>query len=364
MPVIELNPIPTYQVTGRVIYQDGSKAPFAKVTLFGSDDIYELTCDENGDFDLTAVYKGTYDLNAGVWGHTYESVTDIHEARDFTIQLIPGYKDNFDIDLGWTVSGDAVKGIWSRSIPNEQLLFETYLCGSDGDSPNDIGGFAYTTGESSSENVQDNEVSGGTTWLISPPMDLTASIDPRISLDYWLCEFPPNQYTGLFLWLTNDVDTTLLDSLNNNEINGSWQSKTYDLELAGPLNQVRFLISASDTTSGQADYILKVHLDKFKLLESGLSNNDPYPAGKYFVIYPNPVSGGTIYLKQTGETTRDITSIRFYDLQARLISANEIQTSQQVVEIDHHLEEGMYFMQWQAADGTTGVEKLSVIGEW
>ncbi len=32
-PVIELVAIPTYQVTGNVIYSDGGNVPFAKVTL-------------------------------------------------------------------------------------------------------------------------------------------------------------------------------------------------------------------------------------------------------------------------------------------------------------------------------------------
>ena len=362
-PVIKLNPIPTYQITGRVVYENGEGASFAQVTFVGPDAIYELSCDGNGDFILSPVYRGAYELTAGLWGHTHESYVDILEARHFTIQLTPGYKDNFDVDLGWTVAGDAVEGIWGRGIPNKQLLFENYLCGSDGDSPNDIGAFAYTTGESSSENVQDSEVSGGITWLLSPYMDLTQSIEPRISFDYWLCEFPPNQYTGLAVWVTNDVDTILLEELRNPETNGSWQTKTYDMPLTEQLNQVRFMISAIDTTTGEADYILKVHLDKFQLLDAALSNHDIYPAGKYFVVYPNPVNCATIYLKQTGELNREITAVRFYDLQGRLLSSNEIQISQQVIEIDHHLEEGMYFMQWQAVDGAFGVEKILVIGE-
>jgi len=361
-PVVELVPLPVYSVGGKVLFAEGGNVPFAKVTMFGPDEVYELTCDENGDFFLPAIYGGTYELQSGIWGHTYETIVVMDEPKQLTIQLIPGYKDNFDVDLGWTTTGDAISGNWERDIPAQQLLFENYTCGSAGDSPNDLGGFAFTTGLSTSDDVQDSEVSGGTTWLISPPMDLTEAIDPKISFDYWLCEFPPNQYTGLAIWLTNDVDTTLLEELRNDTIAGSWQSKSYtDLGLNGPINQVRLMISATDTTSGQSDYILKVHFDKFKLSQSGLSTNDPYPAGKYLIVYPNPSNGETIYLKQSEGFEKDVTSVHMYDIQGRLVSRQNVQPGNKVIAINHQLEDGMYFIQWMTADGASGIEKVSVL---
>lgn len=361
-PIVELVPIPVYSVGGKVLFSEGGNVPFAKVTLFGPDDVYELTCDENGDFFLPAIYGGTYELQSGIWGHTYETIVVMDEPKQLTIQLVPGYKDNFDVDLGWTVIIGATSGIWGRGIPTQQLLFEDRVCGSAGDSPNDLGGYAYTTGLSTSDNVQDDEVCGGTTWLISPPMDLTEAIDPKISFDYWLCEFPPNQYTGLSVWLTNDVDTTLLEELRNDTITGSWQSKSYpNLELTGPINQVRLMISATDTTSGQSDYILKVHFDNFKLSQSGLSTKYPYPVGKYFVVYPNPSNGETIYLKQSEGFEKDVTSIHMYDIQGRLVSRQNVQPGNKIIAINHQLKGGLYFIQWMTTDGVSGIEKVSVV---
>lgn len=361
-PVVELVQIPVYTAGGKVLYSEGGNVPFAKVTLYGYYGVYELTCDENGDFFIPAIYAGSYDLQAGVWGHTYETVLDMNEPKQLTIQLVPGYKDNFDVDLGWTVAGDVFSGMWERGIPSKQLLFNDKICSSDGDSPNDGGGFAYVTGLSASDDVQDNEVSGGTTWLISPPMDLTEAIEPKITFDYWLCESPADQYTGLKIWLTNDVDTLLLDELRNDTIAGSWQSKSYpELDLAGPVNQVRLMISASDTTSGAAEYILNVHFDKFKLNQSGLSTRDLYPSGKYFVVYPNPSNGGTIYLKQSEGFEKEITAINMYDLQGRLLSSQIVQPGNKVIAFNHQLEDGMYFMQWLTADGASGVEKVTVL---
>lgn len=361
-PVVELSPVPKYPIMGKVLFSEGGEVPFAKVKLIGSIDGYELTSDKNGDFFFPAIYNDTYELESGIWGHTYESIVVIDEPMQLNITLSEGYKDNFDLDLGWTVSGNAINGIWERGTPALQLLSNTWVCSSAGDSPNDSGGLAYTTGLPTSNNVLDNEVSGGTTWLISPPMDLTEAIEPKISFDYWLCEFPPNQYTGLSVWLTNDADTTLLEELRNDTITGSWQSKSYpNLELTGPINQVRLMISATDTTSGQSDYILKVHFDNFKLSQSGLSTKDPYPVGKYFVVYPNPSNGETIYLKQSEGFEKDVTSIHLYDIQGRLVSRQNVQPGNKIIAIDHQLEGGLYFIQWMTADGASGIEKVSVL---
>jgi hypothetical protein len=168
-------------------------------------------CDENGVFLIPSVYEGTYEIQSGIWGQTFESNIVMDEPKTITIQVVPGYYDDFDLDLGWTVTGSVLSGAWQRELPAQQLLFDNWICGSEGDSPDDIGGHAYSTGLSTSGNVQNSEVNGGTTWLISPPMDFTQYIYPQISFDYWLCEFPPNEYVGVSVWITNGVDTFLLE---------------------------------------------------------------------------------------------------------------------------------------------------------
>ena len=362
-PVIKLSPIPTYVVSGKVLTFDNADAPFAKVSLVGPDGIYETTSDANGNFLMPALYEGTYELQAGIWGQTYEATLDLFQPEVLTITLIQGYKDDFDVDLGWTISGSVTSGAWTRGIPSEQLLFENYRCSSNGDSPNDFGSLAYSTGSTSSADVLDDEVSGGTTWLVSPPMDLTAAIEPKISFDYWLCEFPPNQYTGLRVWLSNGVDTFLLEDLVNDTINGSWQSKSYaDLPLQAPLDQVRFMVSATDTTLGENDYILKAHLDKFKLSQSGLSTGEVLSFGKYFKIYPNPVTGNTIYMSPQAKLDGDVVSVKILDVQGRLLSTHAIQSGQKQIGINHNLLNGLYYIQWFTDKGEVGVEKVSVIG--
>ncbi len=360
---IALVPLPTFSVGGKVLYAEGGDVPFAKVTFMGIDGLYSITCDENGDFMIPAVFIGDYDVEAAVWGHTYETVITMDQPRTLTFQLVPGYRDDFDTDQGWTATDGLVSGVWGRSVPIEAYLWDTWLCSSDGDSPNDNGIFAYTTGISTSDDVMDNEVTGGTTWLVSPAMDLTEAIEPKISFDYWLCEFPPNQYVGLSVWVTNGVDTFLLDDLVNDTIAGSWQSKSYpDLSfLSEPLDQVKFLVSARDTTSGPDEYILKAHIDNFKLSQSGLASNDPYSSGEHFIVYPNPVSGATIYMKSKGNGDLNITTIRLYDIQGRIMSTHDIESSGEIIRINHQLDNGMYLIQWITDGGRSSTEKVMVL---
>ena len=358
-PEIKLVRIKTQQVGGTVLYSSGTAVPFAKVTISGPDSIYQITCDENGAFLIPAVFEGTYVLNSGVWGHTYQTSLELNEPQALTIQLIPGYKDDFEMDLGWTVDGQVTSGMWGRGFPVKQKLFLTYLCGSDGDSPNDSGGFAYTTGLSISDDVKDNEVSGGTTWLVSPAMDLTQMINPEISFDYWLCEFPPNQYMSVHVWISNGVDTLLLDSFQNPNISGTWISKIYADSLIGaPMDQVKIMISAADTTSGQGEYILKVHFDHFMVTGDAVSSVEPLSKSAHFSVYPNPANDGTLYLKRQSGYPLDITSVDFYDLQGRLLSSTKVDGDHEVIKINYQLEDGMYFLHWHAADGTDGVEKV------
>jgi hypothetical protein len=121
------------------------------------------------------------------------------------------------------------------------------------------------------------------------------------------------------------------------------------------------MVSATDTTSGQDEYILKAHIDNFKLSQSGLASNDPYPSGEHFIVYPNPVSGATIYLKGKGASDLNITTVNLFDIQGRLMSSHTFNQTSGIIQIDHQLDNGMYLIQWITDEGKSSVEKVMVL---
>ncbi|MDQ3017806.1 MAG: carboxypeptidase regulatory-like domain-containing protein, partial [Bacteroidota bacterium] len=318
-PLFELNPLQVFSYGGKVLNPNGNPLPNARVVLSGEQGIFEATSDANGDFLIPAVFEGEYDVQAGVWGATAEFFISLNQTEIVTLQVESGYKDDFDLDLGWVVSGVVAEGPWTRGIPTKQLLFDNWLCGSGEDSPNDVGSQLYSTGLSTSPQAQNDEVSHGTTVLSSPSMDLDTVLIPRLSFDYWLCELPPNQFVGFTVLMAAGDDTTLIAEFTNDSIFGAWITYTTDLLLTGSRDDVRIIFSARDTTSGSGDYYLKVHVDNFKLIEGATGTYDPSDVSGHFLIYPNPVDGDLIYLKPDNTIIGDQLTIRLMDIQGKVI---------------------------------------------
>jgi choice-of-anchor B domain-containing protein len=362
-PIIEMRAIPAYSLIGKVVHDDQSAIPFAKVIVQGNNLEYETTCDANGDFAFPSIFEGNYEIEAGIWDFIYEAQVDMHQPVNMTLETAKGYKDDFDLDLGWTVSGDAINGGWVRDQPETELLYNQFLCGSNGDSKNDNGPYAYTTGISSpSGDVFDSEVNGGVTWLASPPMDFSTLVDPKITFDYWLCEFPPNQYDGVYVWLTNGVDTFQLDELRNDTIVGSWQTKTYDhILLHAPIDHYQLLVSAMDTTTGSNFFVVKMHFDNFKVEEGASGTQDELASSASFLFYPNPLSGSRLYLKSQTELEGNVMSIQITDPQGRIVQHQTINKSDFEKGMDVRLPEGMYFIQWHTEKNESGVQKLIIL---
>ncbi len=209
-PVIELVPIPIHAFSGKVVNSLGENLPFARVSLSGEQGIFNALANSSGIFLMPSVYQGSYDVDAGTWGETIHTSIDLDASKDITLMTVKGYNDDFDQNLGWTISGQVNEGQWARGIPTGQKLFDMWQCGSPTDSPYDLGENLYSTGLSSNGDVSIDEVSGGTTILTSPSMDLDSIALLNLSFDYWLCEYPPNEYHGFNVWLSNGIDSILI----------------------------------------------------------------------------------------------------------------------------------------------------------
>ena len=134
-------------------------------------------------------------------GEVVGTVTHPSAAPDDTFSTLVGvlnsafFVDNFELDRGWTVSGDATDGVWERGVP---------INSSEGDPRMDFdrSGQCYVTG-----NTPGSEVAGGSigTVLTSPPF--TVFEGDRIFYGYWLNGTAEMTLPGAFDPMTVEVAT-------------------------------------------------------------------------------------------------------------------------------------------------------------
>ena len=160
------------------------------------------------------------------------------------------FVDDFEIDQGWTVSGNAADGQWDRGVPAGG--------GDRGDPPTDADGSGQCF---LTDNVDGNsDVDGGSTTLLSPIMD--ASQGPA-TVSYWRWysnTFGNGPEQDIFVievsddgggsWATLEVVGPTTASPNP-EVDGGWFQKGFDLASIPGFNeltsQFRIRFTASDT---------------------------------------------------------------------------------------------------------------------
>ncbi|MEZ6241456.1 MAG: GC-type dockerin domain-anchored protein [Phycisphaerales bacterium] len=165
-------------------------------------------------------------------------------------QFVTPFADNFETDMGWTVSGDittGASGMWQRGTP---------LGGGDrGDPADDADGSGqcYVTGI----NDGNTDVDGGTTILTSPAFDAGGNDGATISFYTWYNNAEggaPNADTMLIeISDNNGASWTTLEVIGpaGAQTSGGWFFKTFTIsDFVAPSSQVRVRFSASDLGTG------------------------------------------------------------------------------------------------------------------
>jgi hypothetical protein len=186
------------------------------------------------------------------------------------------FEDDFEANLGWTVSGTATAGQWQRGIPAN---------GNRGDPPTDADGSGrcYLTGNT----VGDSDVDGGVTRLLSPVLDASGPGAPLVAYWRWYSNNTGAATDDTFaVQISNDGGTSWVSletvGVSDPEASGGWYEKVFRIaDFIAPTATMRLRFSASDLGSGS---IVEAGVDHVRILEAHCDPRRVLPAGS-----PNPV---------------------------------------------------------------------------
>ncbi len=245
---------------------------------------YRLQYTEGDDL-VVEYYNGvnwdSYDLGGGsedTWNHFTDSLTDTKYIRsDFKIRFksdlgeservwiddvkIVGLKsifltEDFETDTGWTVTSDASTGAWDRGVPNDY---------NRGDPSNDYDGSGqcYLTGNSYNEDID-----GGSTWLVSPTIDVAGAQNVRLQYALWYTNDygadPNNDYFNTYVSNDDGANWVLAETIGPQSTSGWNVHEIIVDDFVTPSNQVKIRFEASDLNSGS---IVEAGIDDVRIFE-------------------------------------------------------------------------------------------------
>lgn len=343
-------------VEGLVIDESGDPIPGAQLTIQNNVRDETATTDEEGQY-TSLLIAGVYTLRAAAWGYRgIELTVDIIDGDIAPVVLEKGFEDDFFVDLGWTVSGNAQTGIWERGVP--VLTSFGDLDSNPGvDLPDDIGAYAFVTGNRGLSAGAD-DVDNGTTILTSPPIDVTELRNPIIEITPWFFNEggfgqPLDDTLTISLICDNKI-TEVQRIVNQAGEGGFWREpvRIYVDSIYKRAKVVNLSISVSDQVD--SGHLVEAGIDRFRMFEGPAPDFPSNQEEIDVVLAPNP-SDGFFFIDVF--TNEEVSQVLIFDISGSII----LDDTSGELEVDlSGIEDGVYVVDVMFSTGVRTRRKMLV----
>lgn len=273
---VELRAKPFFRINIDVVDKETKMGiPNAELLLINDFRDESMQTDSDGNLELIVFedQSNVYNLYAGKWGYLHGVLEDIDLkiGTSYTVELETGYQDDFILEQGWTVTGDAPRGIWERGIPIGTTV-NGAIANPILDVETDLGDQCYVTGNGGGNAGQD-DVDEGVTILTSPIMDLTQIKNPVVIFKSWFFNGSrPNPNDSLRVLIDNGVDQEVV--YVDNTSSSAWSDTITIMveEWLSLTDSMRLIVEVSDDfTNG---HVVEGGFDEFRVMGERTTNNN------------------------------------------------------------------------------------------
>jgi choice-of-anchor B domain-containing protein len=265
--------------------------------ITNDDFTYSGTTDQNGLFTINNLIPGSYNIYAGLWSYKdfcMESFDIINDNTPFIISLDEGYRDRFNVDMGWTMNSSAASGLWERDVPNVTIYNNSDTCSPAFDSE-DCGNMAFITGNLGSSPSAD-DVDLGYVQLVSPTISLDSNQINYLHCNLWWRNFLGGTISDdtLFIDVNDGVNKENLFFIQSDNPK-NWYKLSLEIPNTINLSSFKIEITTSDWSSG-VDHLVEAGIDNL-YIDNDPSSNINQVQTSFIKVFPNPTPDGILQIQ-------------------------------------------------------------------
>jgi hypothetical protein len=257
--------------------------------------------------------------------------------------LNKGYRDEFALDLGWTVSGNATSGVWERVV-SEEILFTGQPATPNEDLSGDIGNKCFITGANNAGSLSADDVDGGNTILRSPNFDLSTYNDAYLSYYPWFIAVQgsgtPND--SLIVRIYNGTTSAVLATYSSSVF--GWRP-IQNFQISDYITTSATMWVEVETFDRSPGHVVEAAFDLFEVVDSAATvaivTTPAATEQTLFEVYPNPFDN-SLSIDIQSETLLG-QNIRLFDKLGRLIFTQKVTATGTVqLQLPSNLPAGLY----------------------